>query len=124
MQLNISEEAWADIIETAVYIAQDKLSVANDVFDKVEFTCVLLASMPEMGTPVDDLLDTCELGEEIKEILHASPLLESVRRFPIKRFRKLLIFYKVENNSLNVLRVISARRDLPTLSADMELPKN
>ncbi len=121
MRLNISQEAWVDIIETAVYIAKDKPSVADDVFEKFEYTCELLLSMPEIGAPIDDLLDTSELGEEIREILHARPLLEGVRRFPVKRFRKLFVFYKVENDALNVLRVISARRDLPTIFAALEL---
>ncbi len=72
-----------------------------------------------MGTPINSLFDTSQLGEKIQELLNAQPLLTDMRRFPVKKFNKLMVFYRVVNNELHVERILHGRRDLPVVFSDM-----
>jgi len=119
MEIIFSKEAEADVINIVHYISENNPVVAAEVFDKVWYTCELLASMPKMGTPIDSLLNTSELGEEIQEVLNAEPLLEGLRRFPVTKFRKLLVFYNTKEDALHVERVLHGSRDMPATFASM-----
>jgi len=117
MEILFSKEAEDDVIDMARYISDANPAVAAEVFDMVWNTGQLLASMPEIGAPIDSLLDTSELGEEIQEILHAAPLLKGMRRFPLKKFRKLIIWYNVKGDALHIERVLHGSRDIPVIFA-------
>jgi toxin ParE1/3/4 len=119
VKIVFSKEAENDVIENAHYIAQSNPKVGAEVFDRVWETCQLLTSLPTMGTPIDYLFDTSELGEKIQELLNAAPLLTGMRRFPVKKFRKLIIFYRTENDELHIERILHGRRDLPVIFSDM-----
>ena len=119
MEILFSKEAENDVVDIAHYFSDNNLALAAEVFDRVWYTCELLASMPEIGTPIDSLLDTSELGEEIQEILNAAPLLKGMRRFPVKKIRKLIIWYNVKDDALHVERVLHGSRDIPVIFASM-----
>jgi len=51
--------------------------------------------------------------------LNAAPLLKGMRRFPVKKFRKLIIWYNVKNNALHVERVLHGSQDIPVIFASM-----
>ena len=119
MEFLLSVAAKQDVIDLAVYIAEDNPGIGAAVFDDVWQTCVLLSSMPEIGTPIETLLDETEISQDIREILHALPLLKGMRRFPLSKFRKVMIFYKVDQDMLDIVRVIHGSRDIPVLFASM-----
>lgn len=119
MEIIFSQAAEDDIIDTARYISEDNPIIGAEVFDKVWYTCQLLASMPKMGTPIDSLLDSSELADEIQEILNAKTLLKGMRRFPVDKFNKLLIFYRVKDKALHIERILYACRDIPVIFATM-----
>ncbi len=72
-----------DVVDLALYIAEDNPEIGAAVFDDVWDTCALLTRMPNMGAPIDTLLDETEIRYEIREIMHALPLLQAIRRFPL-----------------------------------------
>jgi len=119
MEFLLSAQAKKDIVDLALYIAQDNPEVGAAVFDDVWDTCELLASMPNMGAPIGTLLDETEIRYEIREILHALPLLENIRRFPLSRFKRVMVFYQIQDDILDVIRVIHGSRDLPAILASM-----
>ena len=119
MNIVFSKEAENDVVENAHYIAQSNPKIGAEVFDRVWETCQLLASLPSMGTPIDSLFDTSELGEKIQELLNAEPLLEGMRIFPVKKFNKLIIFYRTVNEELLIERIFHGRRDLPVIFSGM-----
>lgn len=119
MQIVFSQEAENDVVENAHYISQSNPNVGAEVFDRVWETCELIASLPTMGTPLISLFDTTELGQEIQELLNAKPLLNEMRRFPVKKFEKLIIFYSVIGNDLHIERILHGRRNIPVIFSDM-----
>ena len=119
MEFLLSAQAKKDVVDLALYIAQDNPEIGAAVFDDVWDTCELLTSMPDMGAPIDTLLDETEIRYEIREILHALPLLQGIRRFPLTRFKKVMVFYRVENDILDVVRVLHGSRDIPAILVSM-----
>ena len=119
MNLVFSKEAENDVVENAHYIAQSDPKVGAEVFDRVWETCQLLATLPTMGTPINSLFDTSQLGEKIQELLNAQPLLADMRRFPVKKFNKLIIFYRTINEELHIERILHGRRDLSVVFSGM-----
>lgn len=119
MKIVFSKEAENDVVDNAKYIAQSNPEVGAEVFDRVWETCLLLASLPTMGTPIDSLFDTSQLGEKIQDLLNAKPLLSEMRRFPVKKFNKLIVFYRVVDNKLHIERILHGRRNLPVIFSDM-----
>ncbi len=119
MEIIFSKEAENDVVENVHYIAQSNPIVGAEVFDRVWETCELLASLPTMGTPIESLFDMSELGEEIQELLNAKPLLTDMRRFPVKKFNKLIIFYTTIGNELHIERILHGKRDIPVIFSGM-----
>ena len=118
MDVIFSKEAENDVVENAHYIAQSNPIIGAEVFDRVWETCELLASLPAMGTPIGSLFDTSDLGQEIVELLNAKPLLNKMRRFPVKKFNKLIIFYSTKDNELHVERILHGHRNIPLIFSD------
>ncbi len=119
MKIVFTNEAKKDIVDIVQYAARDNLNIANNIFDKVWYTCKLIANMPEMGTAIDSLINSSEVGEQIQEIIDSAPLLNEVRRFPVSGFSKLIIFYKVDNKKLKVVRILHGSRDIPAVFMTM-----
>ena len=119
MEFLLSAQAKKDVIDLALYIAQDNPEMGAAVFDDVWDTCELLTSMPDMGAPIETLLDETEIRYEIREILHALPLLQELRRFPLTRFKRVLVFYQVQDDILDVVRILHGSRDIPAILISM-----
>ncbi len=106
MKFSLTADAENDLFKIAAYLAKDNQQIALDFFDEFTATCNALAEMPKMAQKVP---------EYISEV---APILSDCRRWPMKRFRDYLIFYKPEKSHILVLRVLNGRRDLPILFAD------
>lgn len=68
-----------------------------------------------MGVPVNNIIDIGETDKDLLEIIHSQKLLENMRKFPVEKFRNLLIFYTVKDEQLHIERVLHAHRDIPNI---------
>jgi len=42
-----------------------------------------------------------------------------MRRFPVKKFRKIIVFYNTKENTLYVERILHGSRDIPIIFASI-----
>jgi toxin ParE1/3/4 len=94
----IHEDASLDLQEHCNYLAQNNRDSAFQFFDAARQTFAALARMPGMGN----------LYESEEEIVN-------VRKWAVKEFKKYLIFYRYNDETLEILRIIHATRDLDPL---------
>jgi toxin ParE1/3/4 len=98
----ILPEAEADVNELAIYFGeQASVDTAIRFMQNFYAEVSLLASFPGMG-----------IACHFKRFDVAT-----VRRFPIKRFRKLLVFYRPVPGGIEVVRVLHASRNWAALFA-------
>jgi toxin ParE1/3/4 len=88
-----------DLVEIASYIGEDSPRSAERFLAAAERTIERLARQPLSGSPY--------------ALEH--PALADVRMTPIQRFTRYLIFYRVEGDAVQLLRIVHGARDLPTL---------
>lgn len=88
-----------DLIEQATYIAQDNLDAAERFLVAAEETFQLLGRMPGIG----------------KFCRFSNPQLSDIRQYPVRGFRNCLIFYRVTESKVEVLRVLHGSRDLEAI---------
>jgi len=93
----LSKQAEADIEVIANYIWQDKPKSAIEFTQEVEQICQLLSSMPKMGKRVE-FIDSPEYFV-----------------FPAGKFGNYLIFYLLEQEIPQIIRVLHRRRDIENL---------
>ena len=93
MQLVISPDARKDLSDIWDYIATGSVEAADALYDECLRQFDLFVIMPNMGKRRD------ELGSNL-------------RSFPVGRY---LVFYRVENEELTIVRVLHSARDIPTL---------
>lgn len=86
-------QALVDLVEMADYIAEDSVDAADRFFDAFEASVETIRRTPRIGT-------VRLFGERLE-----------VRMWPIKGFRKCLIFYTSSSNEVTILRVIHSARD-------------
>jgi len=94
--------AQDDIDEQALYIAGDNLYAGLRFLDAIDHARDELARLPEIGTARR----------------FDSPALSGLRVWPIPRFENWLIFYRIDEETLTVVRVLHGARDLPTVLAE------
>jgi len=92
-QLRVAEAARSDLDEIWFYIAQDNPDAADQFTRTLVSRFPLLASMPQMGRPREEL---------------ASRL----RSFSVGNY---VIFYRPMENGVEIVRVLHGARDLPPL---------
>ena len=92
----ISHLAWRDLRECALFIGHDSSEYAIRFLDAAYESFEQLAGMPSMGTSYEAI----------------SQAFYGMRRFPIKGFEKYLIFYIPITDSIEIIRVIHAARDM------------
>lgn len=85
--------AERDLLEIWSYIAKDNPSAADRFLDLIGEKCALLAVSPEMGRRREELAP-------------------SLRSFPVGRY---IIFYRPGERGIQVVRVLSADRDIAAL---------
>jgi toxin ParE1/3/4 len=88
-----------DIVDQALFIGKSSARTAERFFDAVEGTLQTLSQMPGMGAPRD----------------FASRRLKGMRMMPVDGFEKHLIFYMPVENGIEVVRVLHASRDIPSV---------
>ncbi|QMS86855.1 type II toxin-antitoxin system RelE/ParE family toxin [Nostoc edaphicum CCNP1411] len=92
----ITPKASLDIDDYFAYIAQENPDTALLFFDSVRETFAQLGRMPGMGSryPVDNLR------------------LQGLRKWAVKGFKKYLIFYFEQHESIEVVRILYAGQDI------------
>jgi len=95
----IRPRASDDLDEQFAYIAEDNMDVAFRFFDATRETISQLAKMPGLGS-------SCEVENSS---------LVGLRKRAVKGFNKHLIFYLTQEDRIEVVRILHAARDLPTL---------
>ncbi|MBI3923849.1 MAG: type II toxin-antitoxin system RelE/ParE family toxin [Armatimonadetes bacterium] len=93
MKLIISDQAVSDLTDIWAYIARDTIAAADRFVDRLYQQCQRLAEAPKTGRQRDELLP-------------------GLRSFPVGRY---LLFYRVEEERVEVVRVLSGYRDLDSL---------
>jgi toxin ParE1/3/4 len=97
---SILPAAQADLSNQAdYYVREADVDTALRFLDAVERTFELLKSQPHMGA--------------FTKLSH--PVLEKSRFVAIKGFNRILVFYRVQEDRLDVIRVIHGYRDIPAL---------
>ena len=93
----LTQEAQNDISEIAAFIKQDSPTSALNVVREIRRACGIVAEMPGIGHLVDDV------GAN------------DLYRLPAGKYTNYIIFYVIEGNQPVVVRVLHAKRDIPTL---------
>ncbi|MBD2197894.1 MULTISPECIES: type II toxin-antitoxin system RelE/ParE family toxin [Calothrix] len=88
-----------DLIDLATYIAQDNLNVSDSFLIAAEATFKQLAKTPAIGK-------VCQF---------TNPNLADIRQISIKGFKKYLIFYRITESAVDILRVIHSARDIESI---------
>lgn len=86
-------QALTDIVETAEYLAQDDIEIADRFFDAFESTLGEICNTPKIGS----------LRKYRNDV--------DVRMWFVQGFEKSLIFYTETSDEIEVLRVIHSARD-------------
>ena len=94
--------AEEDLAETYEYIGADSPSAAEQLVDAVEATVGFLIENPSAG----------------RERGFRTEAARDVRSWPVRSFQDYLLFYRVEEDALVVVRIVHGARDLPVLFAD------
>ena len=93
--------ARLDLIEQATYLAESaSLETAERFLDAAERTVEKVAEMPRMGRVWEGLLSETQ---------------NSIRVWRVEGFPKVLIFYRLNDSGIAVVRVLHSARDLPPL---------
>ncbi len=98
MKVSFSPVARDDLLEIALYIAQDNPARALSFVEELEGKCTALGSAPGIGTARP------ELGEGIRMLPHG----------------RYLIFYRQTLRALRIERIMHSARDIG--GGDMETP--
>ncbi|HEY3813560.1 MAG TPA: type II toxin-antitoxin system RelE/ParE family toxin [Caulobacteraceae bacterium] len=88
-----SARAEEDLIDIWTFIAQDSLTAADQVLDRIDEVCTRLAEQPRMGRSRNDLAD-------------------GLRYFITGAY---LVLYRVAGGGVQIVRVVHGARDLPSL---------
>jgi len=93
LKLIISRQAVEDLSDIWSYIALDNLNAADRFADKLYESCRTLAAMPEMGRIRNELL----------------PGLRSLS------YKGYIIFYRIDNTKLAIIRVLNGCMDIDSM---------
>lgn len=96
--------ARLDLLEQADYLARDGGPAGERLYEAADATFMLLSRMPEMGVLRD----------------FGNPILAGLRMVPVCDFDKHLVFYRIADDRVEILRVLHSSRDLAALFRDPE----
>ncbi len=94
--------AREDLIESYLFIGCDNSDAAERFLQAAEESCDALADMPESGHRWE--------SEDQR--------LQDVRVWHVKGYENWLIFYRITENDVDILRVIHGARDIAAISSD------
>ncbi len=96
--------ALADLDDIGAFIGQDSLRAELRFYDAAEAAFERLAETPGLGAVLS----------------YADPLITGLRRWRIPRFTNYLIFYRVTDEAIEIVRVLHGARDIERiLSSDV-----
>ena len=98
-QVALRQAAREDLLESYVFISQDSPTAAERSLRSAEGSFNQLEDMPEIGHPWE--------SEDQR--------LQDVRVWHIKGFENWLIFYRVAEEHIDILRVLHGARDTSAL---------
>jgi addiction module RelE/StbE family toxin len=98
LELYISPQAIADLTEIWLYIADDSPRRADVFIDRLYQQCHTLTRMPKIGRKREELLP-------------------GLRSFPVGRY---IIFYRIREDQIEIVRVLSSYRDIESLFYEEE----
>ena len=98
----IRPKASADFDDQFAYIAESNFDAALSFFDATRQTFSLIAKMSGIGNLY-----------EVK-----NPRLVGLRKWTVKGFEKHLVFYLEKDESIEIVRLIHATRDIPQILAE------
>jgi toxin ParE1/3/4 len=101
--IRLHEDATIDLEDHVNYIAQTDRDRAFQLFDAARQTFTALATMPGMGRVYESENDG----------------ITGLRKWAVKGFKQYLIFYRYDDETIEVLRVLNAARDLDPLLKDL-----
>ncbi len=97
------DRARRDLIDIYRHLAREAgVRTASRFLAQAEATCERLAGMPSMGTRYE--------AED--------QALAAIRFFPIRRFKKYLVFYLPTSRGIDVVRVLHGARDIHGILAE------
>jgi toxin ParE1/3/4 len=99
MSVRIFARAVLDIDDRAEQFGQAGPEVARRFLDAVARTLTSIEQMPGLGSSLE---------------LQA-PGLQDLRCWPVRKFRKYLIIYRIREGIVEVLRVLHGARNIPNL---------
>ena len=97
-------QARRDIMRIADYIAEDSLDASDRFLDAAEESMRQLADMPGMGALRD----------------YDNPAHTGMRLWPIPKFSKYLIFYKADEKTVTIIRVLHGAQNLQRIFGPKE----
>jgi toxin ParE1/3/4 len=103
LRILIHEDATLDLHEHCNYLSQNNQNSALQFFDAARQTFAALARMPGMGRQYES---------EEDDIIN-------IRKWAVKGFKQYLIFYRYDDELLEILRIVHATRDLIPLLRDL-----
>lgn len=92
-KISITSLAESDLLDIWLYIAQDNIAAADSFLDEIGNKCTLLSESPHIGREREEL--ACRL-----------------RSYPVG---KHIIFYRPTEHGVEIIRVLSAARDIDRL---------
>ena len=98
-EVNKKPQVIRDLLELATYIAEDNLDISDRFLAAAEQTFKQLSKMPEMG----------------KTYGFTHPKLANVRQQVIKGFKNYLVFYRLVDSKVEIIRVIHGARDIAAI---------
>ncbi len=88
--IKLSRQANEDLQDIWLYIAIDSPNIADQFIENIYSCCISISENPEIGRRRDNLFP-------------------GLRSFPFKRY---IIFYRKEENIIEIVRILSAYRDI------------
>ena len=96
-----AKSAHEDIVSIGIYFEQQSPVLTNNFLASLTKTLGTIAAFPNIGRVYNDI-ESCEL-----------------RTLQIRNFKRLLIFYRVLEKEIEIIRIIHTARDIPHLLDDL-----
>jgi toxin ParE1/3/4 len=102
-RITVSVPARIDLNRHYDYIAQGNPEAALQFFDAARQTFGDLARMPGMGS----------------SYISSNARLKNLQKWRVKGFRAFLIFYRTQEDTIEILRILSAAQDIEEIIKNM-----
>lgn len=93
---HLTERAHLDLFEIWLHIAPFSIRAADRILDRIEQRCAEFAHRPNLAR------ERSELGRDLRSFV----------------VRPYVVFFRIAESGIEVLRIVHGHRDLPTLFDD------